>query len=62
MGTANTTIDMLSDVQIRALRAEAAAAGDEATVSDCDTALEVPTAEGPRARIVEVIRNAEAQR
>ena len=58
-----TTIDTLTDAQIRALRDEAAAAGDEATVSDCDCALDGPSGTtAARRRIVEVIRNAEAQR
>lgn len=57
-----TTSDTLTDDQIRTLLSEAATAGDSATVDDCETALaRSPGHQRARARIVAVIRNAEAQ-
>jgi len=54
-----TTIETLTDEQIKTLRAEAGQHGDLDMVAICD--LATGGDEAARAKVVKVIRNAEAQ-
>jgi hypothetical protein len=59
------TENTITKVQIEALRAEAAAAGDTITVGDCDNALRFwggRASIAPRRRLAQVINHAAAQR
>lgn len=54
-----TTIETLTNAQIRALRTEAATAGDDAQVALCDSALDGD--DSARAHCAKAIAAAEAQ-